>query len=106
MTGRLDLQTFRAITIILVARGKKVVWHMLDGHLTFVKDQTEWNSSQIVFEITKMVDKTELRFTHVGLVPTLECYGDCSAGWGFFINNSLCSLITTGKGEPARRNSE
>ena len=45
-------------------------------------------------------DKTELRFTHVGLVPAFECYGDCSGAWGFYINDSLRSLITTGKGQP------
>ena len=45
-------------------------------------------------------DKTEFRFTHVGLVPAIECYGDCSGAWGFYINDSLRSLITTGKGQP------
>jgi hypothetical protein len=44
--------------------------------------------------------KTELRFTHVGLVPAFECYGGCSDAWGFYINDSLRSLITTGKGQP------
>jgi hypothetical protein len=44
---------------------------------------------------------TELRFTHVGLVPTIECYGGCSGAWGFYINDSLRDLITTGKGQPA-----
>jgi len=45
---------------------------------------------------------TELRFTHVGLVPTFECYGGCSDAWGFYINDSLRSLIATGKGQPNR----
>src|SRR6266853_4473756 len=80
--------------------GKKVVWHILDSHINFVKDKTEWKGTDIVFKITKKDDKTELRFTHVGLVPTFECYGDCSGAWGFYINDSLRSLITTGKGQP------
>src|SRR6266566_4249287 len=62
--------------------GKKVVWHVSDSQINFVKD------------------KTELRFTHVGLVPAIECYGDCSGAWGFLINESLRSLITAGKGQP------
>ena len=86
-----------------LAPGKKVVWHVSEAQLNFVKDKTEWNGTDAVFEIARKGDKTELRFTHVGLVPAFECYGDCSGAWGFYINDSLRSLITTGKGQPARR---
>jgi hypothetical protein len=89
--------------IIELVPGKKVVWHVSDSRLNFVKDKTEWNGTDIVFEITKKDDKTELRFTHVGLVPALECYDDCSDAWGFYVNDSLRSLITTGKGQPERK---
>jgi uncharacterized protein YndB with AHSA1/START domain len=80
--------------------GKKVVWHVVDSRLNFVKDKTEWNGTDIVFEIARKDDKTELRFTHVGLVPALECYEDCKDGWSFLIKDSLKKLITTGKGQP------
>ena len=83
--------------------GKKVVWHVVDSHINFVKDKTEWEGTDIVFEITRKDGKTELRFTHVGLVPAIECYGECSGAWGFHINDSLRGLITTGKGEPNRK---
>lgn len=80
--------------------GKKVVWHVLDSSLSFVKDKTEWNGTDVVFEISKAGKKTELRFTHKGLVPETECYEACFEGWSFFISESLKSLITTGKGDP------
>ena len=83
--------------------GKKVVWHVVDSRLDFVKDKTEWNGTDIVFQIAKKDDKTELRFTHVGLVPGLQCYGACSDGWGFYIKDSLRRLITTGKGQPNQK---
>ena len=83
--------------------GKKVVWHVSDAQLNFVKNKSEWNGTDVVFEIAKKDDKTELRFTHVGLVPASECYGGCSGAWGFYINDSLRNLITTGKGQPARK---
>ncbi len=86
--------------------GKKVVWHVLDSRINFVKDKTEWKGTDIVFEITRKGDKTELRFTHVGLLPAFECYGACSDAWGFYINDSLRSLITTGKGEPNQKEEE
>jgi hypothetical protein len=72
----------------------------LDAKINFVKDKAEWNGTDIIFEITKKGDKTELRFTHVGLVPAIECYGKCAGAWGFYISDSLRSLITTGKGDP------
>jgi len=72
----------------------------VDSHINFVKDRTEWNGTDIVFDIDRQRGKTELRFTHVGLVPAFECDGDCSGAWGFYINDSLRSLITTGKGQP------
>ena len=77
---------------------KKVVWHVVDSYLDFVEDKTEWNGTDIVFEIEKKGQQTELRFTHVGLVPKIECYGECAGAWGFYINDSLRKLITTGKG--------
>ena len=83
--------------------GKRAVWHVTDAKLNFVKDKTEWNGTDIVFDIAKKDGKTEVRFTHVGLVPTFECYGGCSGAWGFYINDSLRNLITTGKGAPNQK---
>ncbi len=82
--------------------GKKVVWHVSDSSLNFVKDKNEWTGTDIVFRIFRKNGKTELKFTHVGLVPGLECYDACLEGWGFYINDSLKRLITTGQGQPYR----
>jgi hypothetical protein len=86
--------------------GTKVVWHVLDSQINFVKDKTEWTGTDIVFEISRKGDRTELRFTHVGLIRAIECYGSCSDAWGFYINHSLFVLITTGKGEPSQQENE
>ena len=80
--------------------GKKIVWHVLQNYFNFVKDTTEWTGTDIVFEISKKGDKTEFRFTHVGLKPSEECYGVCHDAWGFYISTSLHDLIAKGKGEP------
>jgi len=68
--------------------------------VTSVKDTTEWTDTDIVFEITKQGNQTELRFTHVGLQPSEECYDICSDAWGTYIQHSLFDLITKGKGDP------
>ena len=83
--------------------GKKVVWSVLDSYLSFVKDKTEWNGTKIIFEISKKGNKTEVRFTHVGLVPQYECYDSCTDAWGGYVKGSLRSLITTGKGQPNQK---
>ncbi len=80
--------------------GEKVVWTVLDNYFSFTEDKTEWKGTDIVFEIARRGDKTEIKFTHVGLVPEYECYGVCSDGWRTLINGSLCDLITTGQGQP------
>jgi hypothetical protein len=81
--------------------GEKVVWTVLDNYFSFTEDKTEWKGTDIVFEMARRGDKTEVTFTHVGLVPEYECYGVCTDGWRTLINGSLCDLITTGQGQPS-----
>jgi len=83
-----------------VIPGKKVVWRVLDNYFNFIEDKSEWKDTEISFEISRKGNKTEVRFTHVGLVPEYECFDVCSNAWGSYINGSLRSLITTGKGKP------
>src|ERR1035438_7515394 len=79
---------------------KKVVWKILDNYFNFTKDKTEWKGTQITFNISRKGDQTKIRFSHLGLVPEYECYDVCSIAWGTYINGSLKSLITMGKGQP------
>jgi hypothetical protein len=79
---------------------KKVVWHVLDSSLSFLKDRSEWTGTDIVFDVLAKDGKTEVRFTHVGLAPQIECYGSCSNAWGMLVNGNLRKLITTGKAQP------
>lgn len=89
--------------IIEVIPNKKVTWLVLDNHLNFIKDKNEWKGTKIIFEISKKGGKTEIRFTHLGLVPEYECFDICSTAWGSYINGSLRSLITAGKGQPNQK---
>jgi uncharacterized protein YndB with AHSA1/START domain len=77
--------------------GKRVVWQVLDSQLSFVKDQSEWTGTEIVFEISEKNGKTEVRFTHAGLVPEYECFDSCSNAWGTLVNDNLRMLIATGE---------
>lgn len=88
------------LKIIEFIPDQKVVWSVLDNYFNFTKDEKEWTGTKIVFEISKQGNKTQIRLTHVGLVPEEECYLICQDGWTNYINKSLFSLITTGKGKP------
>lgn len=83
-----------------VIPNQKVVWLVTDSYLSFLADKTEWTGTQIVFEIAEKEGQTQLRFTHIGLVPESECYQDCFKGWNYFLEHSLLQLITSGKGQP------
>ena len=89
--------------LIEVVPGEKVIWLVTDSSLSFVKDKEEWTDTTISFEIKPKGDKTQLVFTHHGLIPEFECYDACSGGWGYYINNSLLPLIRTAKGQPDKK---
>jgi hypothetical protein len=79
---------------------KKIVWLVTYSHLNFVEDKDEWTNTKIVFDIAEKEGETQISFTHLGLVPTVPCYGSCSGAWGGYIKGSLFKLLTEGKGEP------
>ena len=73
--------------------GHRLVWRVTDAEMTFIAARNEWTGTEIVFDITRKGDQTELRFTHKGLVPTVECFNDCSNAWSGYIAGSLKSRI-------------
>ncbi|HZV69573.1 MAG TPA: SRPBCC domain-containing protein [Saprospiraceae bacterium] len=97
-TYRMEEIHFSGQKLVEVIPGKKIVWLVTDSKLNFTKDKSEWTGTKIIFEIAEINNKTQLRFTHQGLVPRIECYDDCSNAWSLLIQESLFSLITTGKG--------
>jgi regulatory protein YycH of two-component signal transduction system YycFG len=88
------------IKLIEEVADKRVVYEVIENHFNFIKDQTEWVGTKLIFEIGKEGDKTSVHFTHEGLVPEYECYEVCNDAWSGYIKNSLYNLIATGKGNP------
>lgn len=78
----------------------RVAWAVVDSFINHAEDKTEWNGTEITFDIAPVGDQTEVRFTHLGLVPEIECFDNCSSAWSYYVNSSLRSLITTGQGAP------
>lgn len=60
---------------------QKVFWKVTESNLSFVDKTDEWTNTEFGFEISKERDKTKVTFTHYGLVPKFECYGNCAGAW-------------------------
>ena len=86
--------------LVEVIPDKRIVWLVTDSRLNFTRDMQEWTGTRIHFDIFDKEGETEVRFTHQGLVPDVECFDACSNAWEQYIQHSLKNLIDTGKGHP------
>ncbi len=86
--------------LVEIIPNQKIVWLTTDSKLTFVEKQNEWTGTKVIFEISSLSNKTQVRFTHIGLVPAILCYKGCIQGWDYYIKGSLFRLLTEGKGTP------
>ena len=108
-TDKLDEEfTFRAgegahyskQKLIEIIPDKKLVWLVTDSNLTFLENKTEWTGTKIIFEISKKGNKTQIRFTHEGLVPEVECYDSCAPAWAQYLKEKLRNVISKDKKAP------
>jgi hypothetical protein len=98
-TYRMNELHFSKQKVVELIPYKKVVWLITESKLNFVRNKSEWTGTKISFEISEKNNKTQLRFSHFGLIPEIECFGGCSNAWSELVQKSLFSLITTGKGK-------
>jgi hypothetical protein len=86
--------------ITQAVRGERIVWHVTESNLPWLKDSEEWKGTDIIFEIASVPEGTRLTVTHIGLTPQVECFEQCEKGWDHFIGTSLFRSITEGIGLP------
>ncbi len=94
MTG----DSFFNFTVTELVPGKRVVWLVTDCHMPWYSDKKEWAGTRLIFDLHEHDGVTEVKFTHEGLTPAVECYKDCEPGWTHWIQTSLFSYLTNGKG--------
>src|SRR5438034_459499 len=83
-----------------ISHPNKVILRQYICYTNCTKYKSEWTGTKIIFDISEKDNKTQLVLTHQGLVPEYECFDICKNAWTTYIQNSLRSLITTGKGMP------
>jgi hypothetical protein len=88
------------IKLIETIANQKLVYQVVENEFNFTKDKSEWVGTILLFDIFTEGGKTKMVFTHIGLVPTYECYEVCNDAWTSYIQGSLKNLITTGVGKP------
>lgn len=93
-------ESFVDFIVSEVVPNKKAVWKVTNCNLPWFKDKTEWNNTEVVFEISSEGNQTRIDFTHRGLVPGIECYDACEKGWDGHVTNSLLNFINKGEGNP------
>lgn len=81
--------------------GKRMVWRVLDGDIAYVGRKTEWNDTEIHFDLSQVDGRTEVHFSHQGLIPALECFDACSTAWTSLVVGNLQNLIRTGQDQPS-----
>lgn len=79
---------------------EKIIWEFIDTYQGWVKNPTEWVGTKILWEVIPQKDGVEVKMTHVGLAPELECFGECTKAWNYLMQESLSQFLNEGKGRP------
>jgi hypothetical protein len=100
-TIRFGSNVFKTLKVEELIPNTKVVWNVTDSLIDIpeLKNKTEWINTKIIWEISRQDNQTEIRLTHLGLTPKIECYNICESGWQNF-TDSLTEFVKTGIGKP------
>ena len=101
LSVRFEKKTSWVMTVSEAFPNRSLVWKVDEANhdLEDLSKKDEWKGTSIKWEMVEIEAGTKITLTHQGLVPALECYNICQAGWGYFLE-SLKNYLETGKGYP------
>ena len=104
LTVQFEKTTSWVMTVSEAFPNRSLVWEVVEANhdLDELVEKDEWKGTTIKWEIAQTERGCKVTLTHQGLVPALECYKICHAGWGYFLG-SLKNYLETGKGSPFKK---
>lgn len=102
-TIRFGVDIYKTMRVKEAIPDTKMIWYVEDSLIALpeLKNQTEWIGTTIIWEIKQTEENSQIKITHLGLNPEIECYDICSNGWIQFLG-SLKLFLETGTGTPYR----
>lgn len=94
-------ETFVDFKISEALADHRIVWHVVDCYLPWLKDKTEWKGTSVAWDLASSDGTTTVNLIHHGLTPEVECYTTCEKGWKQYFEGSLLQFLTEGKGAPS-----
>lgn len=77
---------YTRLRVVELVPNKSIVWEVVESQLTFVDDMHEWNGTHIRFDLKENDEMSIVTFTHDGLVPSFQCYNNCSSAWSQYLH--------------------
>ena len=98
---RFEKNTSWVMTVSEANPNKSLIWKVVEANhdLENLSKKDEWKGTNIKWEIVENKNGSKVTLTHQGLVPKLECFEICQAGWHYFLV-SLKEYLETGNGNP------
>jgi hypothetical protein len=105
LTIRFEKTTSWVLKVTEATKNKSLTWKVVEANhdLEVITKKDEWKGTTIKWEIVEENFGSKVTLTHQGLVPNLECFEVCQAGWNYFLG-SLKDYLETGTGYPYRDN--
>jgi uncharacterized protein YndB with AHSA1/START domain len=98
---RFEKNTSWVMTVSEAIPNRSLVWKVVEANhdLENLSKTDEWKGTTIKWEIVENKTGSKMTLIHHGLVPKLECFEICQAGWNYFLGN-FKDYLETGKGYP------
>ena len=104
LSVRFEKTTSWVMTVSEAIPNLSLIWRVVEANhdLEDLSKRDEWKDTTIKWKIAENEKGSKVTLTHQGLIPELECYKICHAGWSYFLG-SLKSYLETGRGYPYKQ---
>ena len=104
---RFEKGTWWRMLVAASEASRFLAWKVVEANheLENITRKDEWKGTIIEWRIRNKGAGSAVTLTHQGLLPGLECFDICRAGWVYFLG-SLKDFLETGTGHPYKAPAE